>query len=98
MSNRINPYRSLPITAYQRPEPARETTGTEPARASEAAPRPRPAASKLAQQVPLSAEEQQMINEHFPPRPTLSLRLYGPDQSTRTVHPAALGTRLDVRG
>ncbi|RME56397.1 MAG: hypothetical protein D6790_14760 [Caldilineae bacterium] len=96
MSNRINPYRSLPITAYQRPEPARETTGTEPVRASEAA--PRPAASKLAQQVPLSAEEQRMIDEHFPPRPTLTLRLYGPDQSTRTVYPAALGTRLDVRG
>ncbi|GIV59766.1 MAG: hypothetical protein KatS3mg043_0855 [Rhodothermaceae bacterium] len=39
-----------------------------------------------------------MIDREFPPRPTLTLRLYGPGQQGQTVNPAALGTRLDVRG
>lgn len=46
----------------------------------------------------LAAEEQRMVDRHFPESKKLSLRLYGPDSSARDVTPDALGTRLDVRG
>jgi hypothetical protein len=46
----------------------------------------------------LATEEQRMVDRYFPESQKLSLRLYGPDSSARDVTPAALGSRLDVRG
>jgi hypothetical protein len=39
-----------------------------------------------------------MIQQYFPESPQLTLRLYGPNRNTQTLHPDALGSRLDVRG
>ncbi|QXD16038.1 hypothetical protein GQ464_003565 [Rhodocaloribacter litoris] len=97
MSNRINPYRSPLLQPHQRTEPLRETPRA-PQAAALAPARQHTAARPALEQIPLSAEEQQMIDREFPPRPALTLRLYGPGRQGQTVNPAALGTRLDVRG
>jgi hypothetical protein len=46
----------------------------------------------------LTAQEQQMIENNFPERPELSMRLYGRSRGTETVNPGSVGSRLDVRG
>ena len=96
MSNRINPFLNGSIPPYQRTASARESA---PAQKAPEAPKPA-SARKTASAVPgppLSPEEQQMIAREFPPRPDLSLRLYGPGSDRRTMTPRALGSRLDLR-
>lgn len=95
--NRINPYASASVNAYQRPAPAPSVSAAEaPAKAeapAASAARPTDAAA-----VPLSAAEQQMIDRAFPPSPEMALRVYGPSRQAQSVRPGALGSRLDLRG
>ncbi len=71
---------------------------------TEPAPRAKPEALPTTQRttVPppegLSLPEWQMIQRYFPPSEKLALRLYGPDRSTHTLQPGAIGSQLDVRG
>ena len=96
MSNRINTFLNGSIHPYRRTASPRESAPAQ--KASEA---PKPATARNAASAvpgpPLSPEEQQMIAREFPPRPALSLRLYGPGSDSRTVTPRALGSRLDLR-
>lgn len=95
MTNRINAYQQARFTPSQRiaaptaPQPTAPPQATRTASATGVAPQ---AAS------PLSTDEQQMIQQYFPESPQLALRLYGPNRTTRTLQPDALGSRLDVRG
>lgn len=46
----------------------------------------------------LTAQEQEMIEEHFPEDSELSMRLYGRGRDTQTVNPDTVGRNLDVTG
>ena len=37
-----------------------------------------------------------MIDRYFPPKPEMTLRLYGPGREAQSVSPTALGGRLDL--
>ncbi len=83
--NRINSYAS-PLDLYRQVSARQENA---------------PAQTRAAQppaQAGLSATEEQRIQQQFPPSPTLSMRLYGPQAHAQTVTPGALGGRLDLQG
>ena len=90
--SRINPYRSV----YVPPQQPAAPTGRPGAAPPEATPPAAPA--RTSQANALSGPEQQMIDQLFPPKDTLALRLYGPSKGQQTLHPKALGGRLDLRG
>ena len=95
MNNRINAYQQTRLDHYQRvSSPAAST----PAAAPQATKLASPAGRTPSATSPLSTDEQQMIQQYFPESPQLTLRLYGPNRNTQTLHPDALGSRLDVRG
>jgi hypothetical protein len=95
MNNRINAYQQTRLDHYQRvSSPAASTPAAAPQATKPASPAGRtPSATS-----PLSTDEQQMIQQYFPESPQLTLRLYGPNRNAQTLHPDALGSRLDVRG
>ena len=111
MSSSVNPYRQAGRAAYTRStNPSQEAARTQ--RSSQQQPtqeQSAAAASKSSAKTnglqkakagpeALTAQEQQMIDQTFPEKPELSMRLYGRSRGTQTVNPGALGSRLDVQG
>lgn len=85
-----NPARTHPTPDPDSASDAKQTSQTQSARES-------PSAS-ASTDGDLTAQEQQMIQNNFPERPELSMRLYGPSRGAETVNPGTVGSRLDVRG
>ncbi len=85
MSYGVNAYRPSGIQSYAK---AAEMTAPQPAAQSAA---PKAAAD-------LSRDEDEMIRKFFPGSESMSLRLYGPERTARTVNPHALGSRFDMQG
>ncbi len=111
--NPINTYGPSGLGAYTPspastpdPNPAEETSRTQPSRTETSSPAPESAAPSASESASvqnasadaLTAQEQQMIDKTFPEKPELSMRLYGRSRGTQTVNPDAVGSRLDVRG
>lgn len=80
----ISPYSTAQSLLMQRIQARQQPEGVATRPVQQAAP---PALSEV---------EQQRIAQRFPPNPTLELRLYGPNASTTTSNPTALGHRLDL--
>lgn len=108
MNNSVNPYRHgraayaqqhahAPQKASRPAAPAQSDAATSAQAAEQARPTASSAPTKAAEG-DLTAQEQQMIDQHFPEKPELAMRLYGPGRNTQTVNPGAVGSRLDVRG
>lgn len=86
------------LQAYGPLKPAASPEARPSERAADARPADAPAAAPRTPGEGLSASEQQMIDRYFPPSESLSMRIYGPGNSTREIRPQALGSRLDLRG
>ncbi|NNF59049.1 MAG: hypothetical protein HKN04_12515 [Rhodothermaceae bacterium] len=95
---KIPHHRQAAAAAYTRAQtPSVPTAPTAPAEAKPSAEAKSTAsASEPAQPSDLSVDEQQMIDRYFPPKPEMTLRLYGPGREAQTVSPNALGGRLDL--
>ncbi|MEM1042277.1 MAG: hypothetical protein AAGI91_06555 [Bacteroidota bacterium] len=91
------PSQQTAAAAYTRVQtpPAQAAPPAPPGEAKAATEAP-PAAGTPARTGGLSIAEQQMIDRYFPPRPEMTLRLYGPGREAQTVSPGALGGRLDL--
>ncbi len=97
---KISHHRQAAAAAYTRPQtlPA-QVAPTTPAPAEAKTTdetKPTASASAPAPASDLSVAEQQMIDRYFPPKPEMTLRLYGPSREAQTVSPNALGGRLDL--
>ena len=97
MSSSVNPYRQAGRAAYTRStNPSQEAARTQ--RSSQSSVKTDGLQEAKAGPKALTAQEQQMIEQTFPEKPELSMRLYGRSRGTQTLNPGALGSRLDVQG
>lgn len=96
MSNGINPYyqNRFNVASAIQPRPTVRPTGVAQAPEQEALNRSAPRTSNPQ----LSQDEQQMIDRYFPASESMSMRIYGPGQASRTLNPGKLGGRLDIQG
>ncbi|HET6568460.1 MAG TPA: hypothetical protein VFG50_10885 [Rhodothermales bacterium] len=96
MSNGINPYYQNRFNVASPVQPRSNVRAGAAAQAPEQTASSRPAEKTSHPQ--LSQDEQQMIDRYFPASESMSMRLYGPGQASRTLNASKLGGRLDVQG